>query len=104
MLTTNNDIIHESNIINASCEIVSNGSISLEVSDADNLALSSVYNFQEYRFAKSDNQGDCQDAVNSTAVIDDIFLSHANRHAIGHPLLFNKGERLALLQIAVTVQ
>ena len=58
-----------------------------------NPALPSAYNFQEYVFPEPDDQGDCLGLQNTTAVIDEVFLSQTHRHAIGHPLFFTIGER-----------
>lgn len=67
-----------------------------------NPVLPASYNFMEYVFAESDDQGICIGATNATAVIDEIFLSQTHRHAIGHPFLFTIGERPVLFQVAVT--
>lgn len=67
-----------------------------------NPALPSAYNFQEYVFPEPDDQGECLEIENMTAVIEKVFLSQTHRHAIGHPLLFTIGERPALIQVAVT--
>ena len=67
-----------------------------------NKALPSSYNFKEYVFAEPDDQGICDGSINTTANIEEVFLSQTHRHAIGHPLFFTIGHRPALLQVAIT--
>lgn len=72
------------------------------IQDNTNPALPDSYNFQEYVYAEPNDQGICDGTTNSTALIEDIFMSQTHRHAIDHPFYFTIGERPALLQLAVT--
>ncbi len=67
-----------------------------------NQALPASYNFMEYVYAEPNDQGACDGSTNSSAVIEDVFLSQTHRHAIGHSLLFTIGERPVFFQVAVT--
>ena len=67
-----------------------------------NAALPESYNYQEYVFPEPDDQGTCLGMQNTTATIEEVFISQTHRHPIGHPLHFTIGERPALFQMAVT--
>ncbi|MFK8162689.1 MAG: hypothetical protein AB8H12_09530, partial [Lewinella sp.] len=73
-----------------------------EIRDNTNPALPSSYDFQEYVFPEPDDQGTCSGNVNTTAMIEEVFVAQTHRHEIGHPLFFMVGHRPALLQLAVT--
>ncbi|MDA9774480.1 M66 family metalloprotease, partial [Saprospiraceae bacterium] len=67
-----------------------------------NAALPASYNYMEYVFPEPTDQGTCLGIENTTASIEEVFISQTHRYPIGHPLLFTIGERPALLQMAVT--
>jgi hypothetical protein len=72
------------------------------IQDNTNEALPTSYNFQEYVFPEPDDQGSCIGNVNTTSIVEGVYISQTHRHSIDHPLFFMIGHRPALFQVAVT--
>jgi len=85
------------------CPLLTNGQETLgHIIPNTNKALPESYNFQEYVFAEPADEGDCNGATNTSAIIQEVFFAQTHRHSADHPFHFIIGHRPLLLQVVIS--